>query len=1504
MEKEKKEGKPQGNTKNCEKKKSNSKKNWDKKKEEKQEQIRLHVQNMVNYSFPITDKKETSGKSILGAYANVAIDNFDKTLQYIFGKIGHKVDNSKFIDELGKILDAYLKDKEWRAKHPNEKKPGQKSKRLLLPEQNEKLKTLLFHHFSVLAPILGSMKNAEIAKIHKEVEKDEENKTLTEEKANELVKKVKNVVKSANIDNCLKVLVCLADALEKCRNLHSHYRAYNNHDNQIRMYKLFFNTAGYLTDALKVSAIICQSNAGANAKQYAFLTGEFHYKKDKKEYANYYYRIHGKRDVIEANDQKVLEENAISDFGLVYLTSLFLSKSDTETMLEKLEVFQNSPFKDRFAMEKSVLTSIMAVYRINIPKGKRLKMEDDNVQLCMDMLNELQKCPQELYDVMKQSGKDTFRREQTEPVRDPITGDYVREKFVKSEKEQVGQQKVLSDDGTGNIIYKGKGIYSLLVRKEDRFPYFALRFIDNRNLFPTIRFQIDLGYYRFAFYPKLRIDGSEETRILQKRINGFGKLIKTENARLDKWKDMFQESITQKPNETKNAKIAKDEEGKIIEIEQFIKADADTKPFVTDKLANYNIHNNRIGLYWKKGSQNQEESLTNIPELKTKVNDAGKNRPNVDIITPLASLSVRDLPALIFYEYLREGNGNNSAEEIIKKKYEDYIIFFKNISKGNIRTWENVKSLKRNEVPKKFWPYLDGKIAGKQTDRIVANYIGKDVMDGNNTYHFKGHIQERIDYLEKEIKKFNDICLKMVTTDNEYGTDDYKAFRPASLARKMSKSIMEWLPKDCPAKKMMTGVNYGVMCSVLSQFGSDGNNISFLKTMFVNGGIIVPNDEAADQSNFHPFLYDVLNSSIRNMENLYIEYISKELEHINSLRSELEKVEDKRTFIQTRLPFAKLSRKRFENRDEDYYRKLAQRYLKIDNSENGGEKESSAIILLPDGLFNNHIFSLLQEKYPNVFTGNPEEGANNNAFYLIATYFEKVSKDESQVFYQNFTENQKKGISIFNRHYKFFDFYNDPKVKKENYPGQANRKKGNNSTFEDFLSPKEINDQLKVIDKEAILRKVKEYYQLEEAKITYYLKDKNDNLQKLEDTRKRPEKQWYVHSKKKNQDFLIKKSEEIDRLEKKLKKLEQMILNSQQKIERIKNTYAEKFASLKNECQHTEKTIRRYRIEDIITFFMVSTYFKEIFKDKPKNAELKLQDVGSKKFMESTENSEAFLDKTVPFSRIISVSFPKEVNTRNEKDGERNESVEEIMFIPNWEKNDNLEKITMNCEVFLNRIAIRNYNLALVDLNDERLTSFLTHFAYISYLNGADPNTPLRINYNRLSLEFKMYNQLRSDIFREVHAIEKIIVDSNTLVLNDNKHPDFYIPMKEEDIAKIKNGEKVVREDKDAKRNSFVDILALVFDKSNKMSRETNYIRKSAAHNHYGVLFKELADHALLLKIINAYQLPDRLPHGLKNFDKDVDLKEKDPHSFAALILKKIQEIRKEVEKELKKKSE
>lgn len=1429
------------------------------------------------YVFPDATDKANSGNTILGAYVNIAEDNLARAMQHILMKIGLKA-SGDYAEILSNIREAYIEERQRITGNTDERIKHKEY--LLTSEQNVKFMALLFHHFPVLAPIVANVKNKAVKK---EVGNGTKNESLSDE---EKLKEYKQAVKSENIADCLSALVTLVKALHYCRNMHSHYNPYNSTKRQKEeIYSTWSKAAIYLEYALKASALICEAKSGTNKTQYEFYTGKYHYSTDKQgnvttqEYQSYYYRIRGKRFVVKANGKPYEEEGevkAISDFGLIYLVSIFLRKSDMELMLDNLRLFEKSPFKryfpDIFDKESTALKSMMSVYRINIPKGDRLKMEDNNVQLCMDMLNELQKCPAELYPLLPKEGKDFFRREQMRPVIDAEMGEYVRERFVKSENGQQGQQKITSTDGTGNIKYEPTGVYSLLLRKEDRFPYFALRYIDSQKLFSTIRFQIDLGYYRFAFYDKKKIDGKESMRILQKHINGFGRLVETEQKRISPieeggWAGMFQEFHIVPPR-------SDDDEGnnesKKVELEQLNKSTADTKPFVTDKRASYNIHNNRIGLSWEVGST---ESY--VPKLEVKnPNERQKTRANVDIKSPMASLSVRDLPALIFYEYLRENHKGIgvSAEEIIKLTYALYVKFFKGVNAGSIKTWDDVKDmgvtqedikdmpelkwqnpqlsavatnmrLEKKDIPSKLIEYLckDNRPSSlSQEARVVGLYEGKEIRNGKETYHYPGHIQERIDYLEREIKRFNDICRKMATTDNEYGTDDYRAFRPASLARKLAKSIMEWMPADSPAKKMMTGANYGILVAVLTVLGSDGHGLDYLMGVLQEGGILPKPNEELNEELYHPFLNAVLTSDIKKIEDLYINYIIKEKEHLISIKDKLLNKSDSEKFdiIGHCMPFSRLSRSRFQERDDAYYKKLASSYLKIDNTSNGGGENDHACILLPDGLFTKYILDILKKLEKELGMSLDENACKrNNTSYLISTYFNQVMCDDSQAFFHSNDE-------MFRRTYEFFNYYLDSETKS--------------------LSPKDVAQYLKKSDKEEMRQKAEQYIDLENRKIK---NDKSKAERELKDTKRRKEDEWEVYSRWERKKITVNKQDKIDRLTKKIASLDDRIVKAKER----KQKYMEKLSRLRAKCEKTEKAIRRCRIEDIVSFLMVRTLFKRIYdKDKEKLKLLKLQAIGSNASAKENNGGETFLDSTVPFSRNVPVKF--EVNKEGTLcDGEEKGT-----------------KVNMTCEIFLNEIAIRHYNLTLTYLKiDDRLTTFLRHYAYMWYKKTSQKS--FRINYNRLMLEFERYNQLRPQIFGEVQAIERLIVTNCKDILNNEKHRDFFV--KKDKYETMPDGTRI---DADARRNSFVNLLVLAYDSTTEDSSLMKLVRNAACHNTYSLPFDKLQQEDFLFKLLQVYQQED-----VASDVKDTLLAKREPKSFAQLIYNKIHEIRERAEKEI-----
>lgn len=168
-------------------------------------------------------------------------------------------------------------------------------------------------------------------------------------------------------------------------------------------------------------------------------------------------------------------EGNITESGLLFFVSLFLEKKDAIWMQQKF-----TGFKDNRENNKQMTHEVFCRSRILMPK---LRLESTQTQdwILLDMLNELIRCPKSLYERLK--GED---RKKFEVPFDSTDEDYDAEQ-----------------DPFKNT----------LIRHQDRFPYFVLRYFDYNEIFKNLRFQIDLGTYHFSIYKKL-IGGQKEDRHL------------------------------------------------------------------------------------------------------------------------------------------------------------------------------------------------------------------------------------------------------------------------------------------------------------------------------------------------------------------------------------------------------------------------------------------------------------------------------------------------------------------------------------------------------------------------------------------------------------------------------------------------------------------------------------------------------------------------------------------------------------------------------------------------------------------------------------------------------------------------------------------------------------------------------------------------------------------------------------------------------------------------------
>lgn len=893
--------------------------------------------------FRITDK------AILGGYYNLARLNFFKTMMTILGQI--EVDIKPIKED---NLSDYLRDILAKLNgNDDEVTKGHQTWLEDLKLGNEKLlllQKLLYEHFPILGPIMASESSYKIYLL-----KNDKGKHFESSK----------VMRGVGLVQCLEVIWKIAQCLNDLRNFYTHYKPYNSVEDQRLQYRLQNTVAIWLEKVRDASRRIDKQRNKLSMREMEFLTSVDRYmsksiedefgnivpdkngkaKKVSVEYPDYYFRIGTERDLVDAKGEIIENEaplRALSDFGVVFFCILFLEKSQARLLQDELMLYENGPYDGRYPGDQAkndILREMWSIYRIKVPRGKRLDPLDDSTQLAMDMINELRRCPMPLYDVLGKEGQRFF------------------------------EDKISHPNEKTPEVYKR-------VRSTDRFPYLALRYIDLNRCFDDIRFHVQLGCFRFKFYEKTTIDGDVTVRSLQKEINGYGRLQDMERLRKEHYGDILQQSEL--------VEAAED-----ISILNIIPDTTQTTPYITDSAASYNIHNNRIGMFW---DDNTEPALLTgdekcyLPELAV---DSDGKAPVV-MPAPRASISVYDLPALIFYQYLYEickmdGIIMPSPEAIIKRKYNLLVKFFTDVSTGALGPVNSKEAINNvlaqygmlfSEVPQKLIKYLTGDDDGKK-NRL-------------HTYALNVLVN-RYNRISGQIDRLHDARKMVGNKQNKYGKKSFIDVSPRQLAEQLMKSIIEWQPSVDNGRNKLTGLNYQKMIAFLAAY-TDEVRFSELEAIFRRANLL-------DGPGAHPFLCEVLKLAPENIEVFYELYLEKEK---TKLGSYLSGNVDKEGIVITCLkedvstiPFLHSGRTRFQPTDGIYYRNLASRYLCVDGRR--------STIMLPDGLFTAFILEAFSKK---PFGDNialqshlQDKDLNNNAAYLISMYFEHVLHDHSQPFY-------------------------------------------------------------------------------------------------------------------------------------------------------------------------------------------------------------------------------------------------------------------------------------------------------------------------------------------------------------------------------------------------------------------------------------------------------------------------------------------------------------------------
>ncbi len=242
------------------------------------------------------------------------------------------------------------------------------------------------------------------------------------------------------------------------------------------------------------------------APEFSFIRHNVLKQESKEEYETkvkaYYKDIRIKYRLFEGDESA----GNLTDQGLFFFVNLFLERSHAIKFLKRFRGFKNEtlpPFK--------ATIQTFTTYALKIP-DVRLDNDFPKQALLMEILSELNRCPKELYQVLGKEDKAKFDPKLEQSAIDNIL-----------ENVNYGE---LSDEHLERAIKE----LVVLKRHDDRFPYFALRYLDEMNLLSQIRFQVYLGKVVLKSY--FKDDLGIERRIL-KPIYAFGKLSDFENKEED-----------------------------------------------------------------------------------------------------------------------------------------------------------------------------------------------------------------------------------------------------------------------------------------------------------------------------------------------------------------------------------------------------------------------------------------------------------------------------------------------------------------------------------------------------------------------------------------------------------------------------------------------------------------------------------------------------------------------------------------------------------------------------------------------------------------------------------------------------------------------------------------------------------------------------------------------------------------------------------------------------------
>lgn len=657
-----------------------------------------------------------------------------------------------------------------------------------------------------------------------------------------------------------------------------------------------------------------------------------------------------------------MSDNAgLTDAGIVFFLCCFLEKHSAFEFLEEIEFTKElNPANALYVKE------ILCMNRIRMTRSQ-IDSQMSDTALALDMMNELRKCPKPLYDVLDPSSRNYFKDDAD----------------LQWEEDNPTQTDSQSPDSHNITDLRAKSVpRSTFVRWQNRFPEMALCFIDLKGLFPTIRFQLRLGNYRYRFYThtaQQSLDGRERLRILQKELHGFGRINEIEQTIKKEWGQYIEKNTTDpKP-----------------------KDQPDRTPYITHQRPQYNIDpvSHSIGLRWDFPNK---KTKYYIPEIQPQQKCPSEN------LAPQCYLNTDELPALLFYQYIKDTyspNKGSSAENIIRKCYINLHTLFSQLAKNEkisineLDKWE----LRPSDIPAKIRKLMEGHERSE-----------KEIRDS-----LRRSIEHQLTLIKKTTKK-RIAKYKAATDKKEQTNQKTTRFRPPILSGRLAQQLIDdivwWLPTDSPCRSRLTSEKYNILQASIALLGQRTDlsqqtvTIDDLQQMMEKIGLLGPDG--------HPFLSQVFKQPNQSAGSFYHNYLSAEQDHIGTLWHDFDHNLDQLiSQAHAKLPFVHIDRPKWNVDKSNNLSQLAQEYL-------------THPLQLPLGLFAQPIAQLLRDiaegeatetwKQLTAEIDRLTQKGQPSTLKLIELYHKNIEEDDFQNFYNSAPN------AGFQHHYELFKkLYNE-----------------------------------------------------------------------------------------------------------------------------------------------------------------------------------------------------------------------------------------------------------------------------------------------------------------------------------------------------------------------------------------------------------------------------------------------------------------------------------------------